>query len=464
MIMQKRLIFIIACLLVPLSKPAYSATSGSLAAELDAERLQANIAGLYAVTITATESGSESKEVVLGVTNHKTQEPFTANHYIRLGSISKLFLGLTLLQLEAKGTIALTDALNLKPPIIDNSWDRPVTLAQLMEHTAGLGDMTQVEWASKTPLTSGQAFLLDPASRRLKWPPGMHSSYSNSGSGIAAYYIEQISNKPFDETVQSEVLTPLELNSATYRRTQNVEQSLITGYDSDGTSVIPYWHMLYRAFGGLNIRATEMQRVLKMLLHNGSLDDRDIFSPELIERLSTPTTTVAARNGLHHGYGMGLYHYQRKGFSWIGHGGDADGYLSYLAFSPRLGKGYFVVINAFNNRALRNMRHTIEDDLSANEKRPDIPNVHKISAQETRRIVGKYAEQAYRFRRQGELVVFSSKGQLYTRLNQNVSKLIPVTSHHYRRKSQTTATIAIVEEDGFTYFQGDEGNFRRTGP
>lgn len=427
--------------------------------QLDQIRREHHIAGLFLIL-----ADRRAQHITtLGVTSHATNIPLTQDHYIRLGSVSKLFIGLAALRLEQSGQLDLHEPLINKTRNLPfrNPWraDHPVTFAQLMEHSAGLQDMSKPEWAMKTPLSLENAFAVDPDSRRLKWPAGLHSSYSNSGAGIAAYIIEQITKEKFEDVIQKEVFDYLGLNTATYFYDQDVKDSLITGYDTDGTTEIPYWHTLYRAFGGINIRASQMSRVLALFLNDGQLDQKLLFTSQQINRMSTPTTTISARAGLSYGYGLGLYQYHRKGIAMIGHGGDADGYLTFLGFSPVLGKGYFVVINAFNYRAMRILRNAIEDDLITEVTPLPPPAVYEMSASEINRIVGDYEEVTYRFRRNSPLVVFNVEGKLYTRQGAREARLIPVNSRFFRRRGQPRATIAISEENGRIYFESDAGNF-----
>ena len=287
---------------------------------LDLERIE-NILKAHSISgasLVVVDRDRVLIDASLGYTDHETREPMTSGHYIRLGSVSKMFLGLTAVKLESQGKLDLTAPLQdiLAEVPFNNPWHQShqVTFAQLLEHTAGLTDMTKKEWDFNEPVSLEAAFLIDPSSRNLKWPPGIHSSYSNSGAGIAAHVIEQITAENFESVVAREIFIPVGLGSATYLHEPRVRQSLITGYDADGTTHIRYWNTLYRAFGGLNIHPRDMARLLQMFLNSGTLDGKQVFTPQQITRMSTPTTTLAARNGLVYGYGLGLYHFTHKGF------------------------------------------------------------------------------------------------------------------------------------------------------
>ncbi len=458
-----RLVILIT-ILIACAIPA-EADSG-LRAAVDKIRLENDIAGVGLLIVDG--SGLITAQA-LGVSDHERQEPMRLDDYVRLGSVSKMFLGMTALRLRGSGLLDIDAPLHSfleEVPVTNTFADTYVTVAQLIEHSAGLSDMSRKEWDFNEPVSLQASLAVDPASRTTRWQPGLHSSYTNSGAGVAAYAIEITAGETFETLAEQLVFAPMGLESATYFRTDTVKTSLITGYDSDRTTKIPYWHTLYRAFGGLNIRTIEMARVLQMLINRGKIEGRQLFTPAEIARLATPVTTLAARSGLPWGYGLGLYHYAHKGFVFIGHGGDADGYLTYLAYSPQLARGYFVVINAFNNRALRRIRRVIEDDLVKGFVPPRPPPVITLSREQISSVSGVYQPVTYRFagRKPKELRITAERGRLMTEIGETSRVLLPVTANHFRRRGEPEATTAIIQHGAATYFQGDEGNFIRSGP
>ncbi|MFT7689223.1 MAG: hypothetical protein ACI9FB_004591 [Candidatus Azotimanducaceae bacterium] len=209
------------------------------------------------------------------------------------------------------------------------------------------------------------------------------------------------------------------------------------------------------------MRVKEMSNVLQILLGKGKLDKKTVFSQETIHRLETPETSLSAKSGLTYGYGLGLYHFNVNGISFIGHGGDADGYLSYLAYSRELQIGYFLLINAFNHKAQNQMRNRIEATLVSGMKaKPQLP-YHKLTSSRAEQILGKYQSATSRFSRKENpsLTVISENDLLYTLYKNQKRQLIPVNEFHFRRRGEPVATIALIDKDGKTILQGDIGNF-----
>lgn len=437
-------------------------TASDLDKTLDQIRLKNNVAGLHIVTF----KHGHYRGISLGVANRQSKQALQPEHYIRLGSVSKLFLGLTSLGLERTGTIRLDvpiDKWGQAP--LNNPWhgSHPVTLAQLLEHTAGFTDMSAAEWNSKSPLSLKEALAVDPSSRRVKWRPGEHSSYSNSGAGVAALVIEKATGRDYRKLVQKAVFDPLGLESATYNYTDSVKKDLITGYDTDGVTPIPYWHTLYPAFGGINLRIKHMSNLLAFFSNNGAVANRQVFSPKEMRRIRTPTTTLAAKSGLEHGYGLGLYAYSSNGIELVGHGGDADGYLTHIAFSKDIGVGYFVVINAFNHRAMRRIKSAVEEHLIRDLNKPEPLSSFSLSENRIKALTGAYEPVTHRFKKGISMEIFSRSAALFTKINNTVRPLIAVSNIHFRRPWEPNATIAIIESNDERYFQSDAGNYRWVG-
>lgn len=449
-------IAVIAVSILP-SQPGFTQAS-ELSQSLEKIRREHNIAGLYLVS----QKNGITSEITLGVTDHQSKIPITPDHYVRLGSVSKLFLGLTLLKLaRTDDTILTSPASRWGQPPLFNPWSsrHPVTLAQLLEHTAGLTDMSRLEFDSNKPLSLAEAFDVDPDSRRLKWPAGLHASYSNSGAGIAAWAVEQIAEQSYQQTVKAEVFTPLGLNSATYEASQPVLTGLMTGYDTDGTTPIDYWHTIYPAFGGINLKISDLKTLLSVFIEPNAAGE---FTLAELKRMHTPTTTLAAGTGLTYGYGLGLYDYSSHGFEFVGHGGDADGYLTFFGFSPEHQLGFFVVINAFNYRAMSRAKRMIHQHLTSGLTPGEKPATARLSQKDIALITGTYQPASYRFKAGSEIRVFEQDGRLFTRFNKQVQPLIPVTTEHFRRPHEPVATIAITTHEGNRYLQSDEGNFQRS--
>ena len=269
----------------------------------------------------------------------------------RIGSVSKMFTGLLAAQMERRGLIELDRPIGRWPleGTYHNPWrsTHPITTAALLEHSAGLTDMIRPEWdyADPRPRPLSETLRLYPQARVARWPPGLHSSYSNGGVGLAGHLLELAGKTSYEALLAHHVTGPAALADTTALPPEAAR--LPTGYDTDGVTPIPYWHQIFRPFAAVNSSLADMARFLRLFLNRGTLEGKRLFDPGTIDRVERPTTTLAARHGLSFGYGLGNYSWLRRGIRFQGHGGDADGYLSRMGYTRANGSGYFLVITAF---------------------------------------------------------------------------------------------------------------------
>jgi CubicO group peptidase (beta-lactamase class C family) len=177
-----------------LQTPALSADHrGSAALELlarlDQVRQQGNVPAMGLVIV-------QGDRVTLletrGVKDRDTGEPIRDDAIIRIGSITKMFTGLLAAELAARRVVDLDSPVYNKSMAgtYSNSYRQthPVTLAHLLEQTAGFTDMIPPEWDYSDPaqLPLQQTLRMYPEARVTQWPPGVHFSYTNAGAGLAA--------------------------------------------------------------------------------------------------------------------------------------------------------------------------------------------------------------------------------------------------------------------------------------
>ncbi len=448
---------------------AFALDDAALIARLEALRTEHGIAGVGLVIVA---DGKVAWAGGLGVADRTSGRPDDADTLWRVGSVTKSFTGLaTLIAARDHGFDLDAPVRTLVPDApFENAWEStdPVRVGQLLEHTAGFMDLSKREFDSTdpAPLTLAQAFAVDPTSRTVRWPPRRYSSYSNSGAGLAALVIERTTGQHYEDFVTTRILRPLGMRHAGFAPTTANDPRRATGYDSDGVTPMPYWHTLYRAFGGLDATVGDMGAWVQWLIDPARTP---IVPAGDVLRMERPATTLAARAGLAHGYGLGLYRYVHDGIVFTGHGGDADGYLSRLGYHRASRRGYFLVINAFRGEALRAMQEAVEDALAADIAQPDPPATPKVPASTLTALAGCYAAVTQRFPGAASpedppLQVAVVDGGLVTiTANGRLRALIAVGNNTFRRDDEPVATSAFVDDDGRWMLQGEMGNLRRLG-
>lgn len=393
----------------------------------------------------------------------------TADSIIRVGSITKTFTALALMKLVEENRVQLEQAIqDLLPamPLANPYLTSPITLAMLLEHTAGLKDLTRKEFNYPRPLSLKQAFQIEPNARKVLWRPGNFKSYSNAGAGYVSAAIEKITQQDYDQWFNKTILKQMGMHNSQLNWSKELEQLLVTGYDADLTTAIPYWHTLYRAFGNLNTTANDMAKFLLLLINNGTVDGKIIFRTASIQRMETPMTSLAARQGLSLGYGLGIRSELYKGHRLYQHGGDADGYLAHFAYNKDSQRGYFIVINAFRHDILSDFRHPLNDWLIEKLSPPLTFPTAKIEPEHLQILSGNYLPVTYRFSpKQGQSIeIKMKKNTLYQSTGDHSDglKLIPVSKWLFRKSDEPEASVAfILTGDGKLNMHNDSGAFQK---
>jgi CubicO group peptidase (beta-lactamase class C family) len=426
-----------------------------------------------AVALTLVDKNNLIWSGVFGIADRKTQTPATTDTVFRIGSITKSFTALAILVLVQQKKLALDDKLvEIAPELkLENPWYRthPVRIVHLLEHTSGLNDLTRKEFDLNEPLSLREALQLSPESRVVQWPPGTHYSYTNAGAGLLSYVIEKYSGQSYEDFVTEHIFVPLGMSSASFFPDEQTVAHLATGYDTDGNSIIPYWHMIFRAFGAINLKPKDMSSFLQLLLNKGTYKNREIFQASLIDRMQTPRTSLAAQDGLAYGYGLGMYSFLRDGHLFYGHGGDGDGYLARYGINRETETGYFIVINVFRGQDLVKIRRLVEVYLLRDLPEPEKKSMH-LSNTALLKFTGEYAVATRRFPQSrneydqtGYIEIqLRESGLFWLQPDRKPRQLIAVTKNHFRFTDEPVATMAfVVDEDNNFYLQCEEGNYQK---
>ena len=135
----------------------------------------------------------------------------------RPGSVSKTFTWTAVMQQVEAGKIDLDADVNtyldFKIPPFNG---KPITMRQLMSHSAGFSDAAKnlITGDPKTLVTTES--LLKAAIPARIFPPGEVPAYSNYGASLAGYIVQRVSGEPFDKYVDKHIFAPLGMKHSTF--------------------------------------------------------------------------------------------------------------------------------------------------------------------------------------------------------------------------------------------------------
>ncbi|MBB2922142.1 serine hydrolase [Cellulomonas cellasea] len=302
--------------------------------------------GVPGAVLTVVADGAVAHAVGYGVADLATGTPFDPDRsLVRIASVTKLLTATAVLQQVEAGRLDLDADVNryLTAFRVPPTYARPVTVRDLLDHTAGFeerGVGIGARAAADVPPLA-QTLARDMPARI--YPPGEVAAYSNYGAALAGHLVEQVSGEPYAQYLQRHVLDPLGMT-----RTTAVEPvpaalapDLARSYDSDAEPPAPEPFTFDRLVpdGSVSATATDMARFA--LAHLGS--GPRVLDPATTARMHTRSFTADPRlPGSAHGFQERALHGRRA----LVHDGSWEGFQSALVLVPECGVGMFVSANA----------------------------------------------------------------------------------------------------------------------
>ena len=183
-----------------------------------------------------------------GQANAEWRVPNTVDTKFRIGSITKQFTAMLILQLVEEGKLRLDGTISDYLPDYPAETGRRVTIQQLLTHTSGIPSYTDAPdffpKRSRDPSTPSE-FLKTFSGLPLSFEPGSQFHYDNSGFFLLGAIIERVTGKPYDQVLQQRILTPLGLKDTGYDWNTPLLPKRASAYEMgfDGLRNAPYIDM-----------------------------------------------------------------------------------------------------------------------------------------------------------------------------------------------------------------------------
>ncbi|WP_257460455.1 serine hydrolase [Archangium lipolyticum] len=183
-----------------------------------------------------------------GFANLEWRVPNTPDTKFRIGSITKQFTSMVIMQLVSEGKLRLEDKLTTHLPDYRKDTGDRITIAHLLNHTSGIPSYTSApgffQNDSRDPYTVAD-FVKKFASGDLEFEPGTKWAYNNSGYFLLGAVIEKVTGKPYAQVLRERIFDPLGMKSSGYDVSATVLPKRASGYEPgpDGYANAPYLDM-----------------------------------------------------------------------------------------------------------------------------------------------------------------------------------------------------------------------------
>lgn len=319
----------------------------SVTQALNAALRDAEASGFAGVALVASNDKLFLHQGV-GLANREKDIPWSSSTVFDMGSVTKGFTAATILELQERGRLSVSDQLADYIPGVPEE-KQNVTLHHLLTHSAGFPDAIGDDYEA----IEREAYVKQALQTPLQFQPGTKYMYSNVGYSLLAAVVERVTNHSFEEFLHESLLQPAGMTHTGYVKPKFAENSLASGYGRDGfnwgspldhpwADDGPYWHL--RGNGGL---LTTTKDLLKW---HQVLERGKILKTSTLTQAFTPY--VREQNGLDRLFGESYYGYgwvvdkEPHGHSLLWHDGG-NGYFS--AYFARLPEQNLVIITAGNS-------------------------------------------------------------------------------------------------------------------
>jgi CubicO group peptidase (beta-lactamase class C family) len=293
------------------------------AARMDAYLAAAHKLGRWSGSVLVARGGRIILSRGYGMANYELDVPNTPATKFRLGSVTKQFTAMAVLQLVEKGKLKVTDTIRAIFPDYPPTGDR-VTIHHLLTHTSGVPNMTELPDYVKTMTLPSTAWQTIDKFKNLPldFAPGEKFSYSNSNYVLLGAVIEKLAGEPYENYLREYVFKVAGMEDSGYDHHETVLKNRASGYEFPGDTIAnaPYVDMsIPFAAGGLYSTVEDLYKW-----------DRALYTEKLLSKAGLARMFTPFKGGYAYGWMTGEF----AGHKNIRHGGGINGFITDISRFP----------------------------------------------------------------------------------------------------------------------------------
>lgn len=291
--------------------------------------------------VLVAENGKVIFKKGYGMANMEWNIPIETDTKFRLGSITKQFTSMLILQLVQEGKIKLEGKLtDYLPDYRKDTGDR-ITIHQLLNHTSGIPSYTGLrnffQEVSRNPYSVSD-FVKQYASGDLEFEPGTKFMYNNSGYFLLGAIVERVTGKSYEQALKERIFDPVGMKNTGYDHYATILARRATGYEKrpGGFVTAPYLDMSLPYAAGSLFSTVEDLYVWDQALYTDKL-----LSPQLKELMYKPGMSNYAYGWVVRKAPLGA---KDEPIAIIEHGGGINGFNTLITRMPD-SKNLIVLLN-----------------------------------------------------------------------------------------------------------------------
>jgi CubicO group peptidase (beta-lactamase class C family) len=389
--------------------------------------------------VLVSKKGAVIYEKAFGIADLELHVPMQSGMIFRIGSMTKQYTAIAILQLVDQGKIDLQDSIQKFIKDFPNK-GHTITIEHLLTHTSGIAGYDGLDFysaaAERLEYTPRQ--IIDSLKgSSLTFIPGSKFHYSNSNYFILAYIIEIASGKPYKNYLQENIFDQSGLSNTFYDDPGVIIPNRCSGYTKNGSK---YLNATYRSMSSIYGTGALMANIADLFKWHQELYSYKIVKKETLDRATTP---FELSNGTRSQYGYGWFVTDYQGSKSIGHSGAIDGFRSMEVFFPEQDIFVTLLFNSDNDQ-FNSLFEDIADLLLG--KRSNAVKL-KISEQILDGYIGTYKNEKFHV----SFKIYKENGVLYSDLSNGTGahmKLKPRSDRKFDLAITTPTIIEFIVENG----------------
>jgi CubicO group peptidase (beta-lactamase class C family)/D-alanyl-D-alanine dipeptidase len=323
--------------------------------------------------------------------------PATADTIYRVGSVSKLFTDIGVMEMVEQGKLDLDVPVERYIPDFHphNPFGGPITLRELMAHRAGLVREPPVGNYFDNSGPTLQQTIRSLNQTALVYAPGTTTKYSNAGVAVVGYVLQTLNHQPYAEYLRRSVLLPLGMRESSFGPDPSLASRLAEGtmWSYDGLRfTAPTFQLGEGPCGSLYTNVADLGKFLSFLIAGGKAEGHLVLRENTLDAMWKPAYEGQAANNT---FGIGFLLQKLDGHLEVGHGGAIYGFSTQLEALPREKLGVVVItsLDSTNAVAMHISRSALRDMLAVRSNVPLPAQLlsHRLPAELATRLNGEYA-------------------------------------------------------------------------
>lgn len=354
----------------------------------------ADIAGGVIVVV---KDGEVLTQKGYGYADVASQRPVDPERTLfRAGSVAKLVTHTAAMQLIEQGKLDLNgDITQYVDFPVPQAFGKPVTLYNLMTHSAGFEELVRGLMASDPSRHMPLGAYVKATRPARIFPPGEVPSYCNYCVAVEGYIVQRVSGEDFDDYLDKHIFAPLGMTSSTFRQPlpERLRDQMSSGYSVASQREPPaYFELVGPApAGSLSTTGADMARFMIAWLHTFAGTESRLLRPETAQRMQTTMFRPVPPSV---GMAVGFFERDRNGHRVREHGGDTQFFHSKLAMFMDDDVGIFMSFNSTGkNGAAGAIREAIVAQFADRYFPAPLPELTKSpqAVERARLVAGRYA-------------------------------------------------------------------------